>query len=320
MSLTRRIVFAVLIAAFVLGIVTVLIGSVICVRDNRNYPVLQPELFAPDVISTVLYSENLQQLYVCYNDASYVNVYSINGNFLWAVSTPYLRNAYFELSADQLIIYNGDSAYFYSSSNGSFVKKEDADKYDLSYDWEQEYTSQFEAGTIVFDTYQVYKCEEDGSLTTIVSRPWWYWIFNPGVCLCFSFIGAIGIGIMIFLDSRRDYHNAKNDLKEKKDSKPLVLNRKAKIILNYFRVATIIHLLYAVLDVLGGIWLDGVLCIGLLPLGIHFIISNIVLWNLLDDMKMSDRESKIIDYWKKCEIGSFIIAFLSVIVAVAFCE
>ncbi len=320
MSFKKRIVFTTLIAVFVLGIITGLIGRGMCVRNNRNYQVLQPELFAPDVISTVLYSENLQQLYVCYNDASYVNVYSINGNFLWAVSTPYLRNAYFELSADQLIIYNGDSAYFYSSSNGSFVKKEDADKYDLSYDWEQEYTSQFEAGTIVFDTYQVYKCEEDGSLTTIVSRPWWYWIFNYGVCLCFSFIGAIGIGIMIFLDSRRDYHNAKNDLKEKKDNKPLVLNRKAKIILNYFRVATIIHLLYAVLDVLGGIWLDGVLCIGLLPLGIHFIISNAVLWNLLDDMKMSDRESKIIDYWKICEIGSFIIAFLSVIVAVAFCE
>ena len=320
MSLTRRIVFAVLIAAFVLGIVTGLIGRGICVRDNRNYPVLQPELFAPDVISTVLYSENLQQLYVCYNDASYVNVYSINGNFLWAVSTPYLRNAYFELSADQLIIYNGDSAYFYSSSNGSFVKKEDADKYDLSYDWEQEYTSQFEPNAFYFDTYQVYKCDDDGSLETIVSRPWWYWIFNYGVCLCFSFIGAIGIGIMIFLDSRRDYHNAKNDFKEKKNNKPLVLNRKAKIILNYFRVATIIHLLYAVLDVLGGIWLDGVFCIGLLPLGIHFIISNAVLWNLLDDMKMSDRESKIIDYWKICEIGSFIIAFLSVIVAVAFCE
>lgn len=315
MSFKKRIVFTTLIAVFVLGIITGLIGRGMCVRNNRNYQVLQPELFAPDVISTVLYSENLQQLYVCYNDASYVNVYSINGNFLWAVSTPYLRNAYFELSADQLIIYNGDSAYFYSSSNGSFVKKEDADKYDLSYDWEQEYTSQFEAGTIVFDTYQVYKCEEDGSLTTIVSRPWWYWIFNPGVCLCFSFIGAIGIGIMIFLDSRRDYYNLKNDFKEK-DNKSLVLNRKAKIILNYLRVVTLIHLLYAVIDIVAGIWFDGILCIGILPLGIHFIISNAVLWNLLDNMKLSDGESKILGFWKTSEIASLIIAFLSVIVAV----
>ena len=315
MSFTKRIVFTTLIAVFVLGIITGLIGWGMCVRNNRNYQELQPELFAPDVISTVLYSENLQQLYVCYNDASYVNVYSINGSFLWAVSTPYLRNAYFELSADQLIIYNGDSAYFYSSSNGSFVKKEDADKYDLSYDWEQEYTSQFEAGTIVFDTYQVYKCEEDGSLTTIVSRPWWYWIFNFGVCWCFAFIGAIGIGIMIFLDSHRDYHNLKNDFKEK-DNKSLVLNRKAKIILNYFRVVTLIHLLYAVIDIVAGIWFDGILCIGILPLGIHFIIFNAVLSNLLDNMKLSDGESKILGFWKTSEIASFIIAFLSVVVAV----
>ena len=318
MSLTKRTVFTVLIAVFVLGIITGLVGRGICVRDNQNYQDTQPELFAPDEIANVLYDENLRQLYVCYNDASYVNVYSADGDFLWAVSTLYLRNAYFELSLDQLIIYNGDHAYIYNSANGSFVRKEETDKLDLKYDWEQYRTDQFEPDAFYFDTYQVYKCDEDVSLETIVSRPWWYWIFNFGVCWCVSFSGAIGIGILVFLESRRKYHTVRKGNRGEENAL-FIPNRKGKIILYYFRVTTFIHLLYAVLDVVCGIWFNGILCIGILPLGIHFIISNAVLWNLLDKIIVSDEESKILDYWKICNIGSFIIAFLSVIVAVACC-
>ncbi len=319
MSFKKRIVFTVLSAVFALGIITGLIGRVICVRDNRNYQTTQPELFAPDEISTVLYSENLRQLYICYNDASYVNVYSINGNFLWAVSTPYLRNAYFELSADQLIIYNGDHAYIYDSANGSFVKKEETDKLDLKYDWEHDITDQFEPNAYYFDTYQVYKCDDDGSLETIVSRPWWYWIFNFGVCWCVSFSGAIGIGILIFLEFRRKYHNVRKG-HHGKERRLFIRNSKGKVILYYFRVATFIYLFYAALDIVFGIWFNGILCIGILPLGIHFIISSAVLGNLLDRTKVSDEESKILDYWNICNIASFIIAFLSVIVAVVCCS
>ena len=123
MTSTKRILFVVFVLIFFTGIAIGLIGRSICTRDNENYQTVQVELFAPDEIATVLHDEDLHQIYVCYNDASYVNVYSEEGRFLWAVSTPYLRNVYFELSNNQLIVYNSADAYIYDSSNGTFVEK-----------------------------------------------------------------------------------------------------------------------------------------------------------------------------------------------------
>ena len=77
---------------FCISILLSLGMRVLSVRDNKDYDVLQPELRFPDLISYVLYEESLAQIYVCYNDASYVNVYSEDGTFLWAVSAPYMRN------------------------------------------------------------------------------------------------------------------------------------------------------------------------------------------------------------------------------------
>lgn len=315
MSVIKRIALTVSIAVFSLGVIMGLIGQVMCVRDNQNYQVTQPELFAPDEIANVLYDEDLRQLYVCYNDASYVNVYSADGDFLWAVSTPYLRNAYFELSSDQLTVYNSDLAYVYNSANGSFVKTEKTDKLDLKFDWEKDGADKLEPGNFYFDTYQVYKCVDDGSLETVVSRPWWYWLFNIGVTGCVAFCGAIGIGILTFIQYRGNYRAVKKSCRGKENTL-FNQNRKGRILLNYFRTETYIHLIYAALDVAFGIWFNGILCIGIMPLGIHFIVSSWILWNMPDRLKLSDAETKIIDYWKVGSMGSFIIAFLSAIVAV----
>lgn len=208
MTITKRILSIVFILIFFAGITIGMIGWVICTRDNENYQELQPELYAPDEIATVLQDEDLHQIYVCYNDASYVNVYSEDGQFLWAVSTPYLRNVYFELSNNQLIIYNSSDAYIYNSSNGAFVEKKNSEDIELNYDWENEYTDEFQADAFYFDTYQVYTAQEDGTLTTVVARPWWYWIFHFGVCWCVSFCGAVGIGVLIFLEKRKERKTA----------------------------------------------------------------------------------------------------------------
>ena len=74
MTSTKRILFVVFILIFFAGISFGLIGRAICTRDNENYQELQLELFAPDEIATVLRDEDLHQIYVCYNDASYVSV------------------------------------------------------------------------------------------------------------------------------------------------------------------------------------------------------------------------------------------------------
>ncbi len=301
----KKIYTVLFIILFIGGIVLGLFGRAYCTRDNQNYAELQPESFIPDVIETVLQDEKLKQIYVCYNDANYVNVYSESGEFLWAVATPYIRYSYFELQEDKLIIY-GDDAYIYNSANGEFLGIEKVENLDLEYNWEDEQTDEFIDGEIYFDSYQVYKADPNGTLYTIVSRPWWHWIFNFGVCWCISFVGALGIGITIFVEKKRSYDGVKKKVKFK--------NRKAKIIINYFRVTSIVQLVYAGLDVVFGFF-GGILCIGIIPVAIHFIASNWILRNMLDYISISQDERTVADYWGTLEIVTLIIAVASVLIA-----
>ena len=109
-----KILFPISVALFLCGIALGLLGRAFCTRSNDDYTSIQPESFVPDTIETVLYDEDLKQMYVCYNDANCVNVYTEKGEFLWCVATPYMRNSYFELQDDKLIICDGD-AYIYDS-------------------------------------------------------------------------------------------------------------------------------------------------------------------------------------------------------------
>lgn len=299
-------------ALFMVGIAWGLIGQAICYRDTQNYQELQPELFAPDVIETVLHNEALGQIYVCYNDANYVNVYTETGEFLWAVATPYIRNSYFELQGDTLIIY-GEGAYVYDSRDGSFLAYKNEEDLSLSYDWETESTDRFTDGDFYFDTYQVYQAQTDGSLRTVVARPWWHWCFNFGVCWCIGFSGGIGYGLLYFIGRRKEYTAVKPQLKFK--------NRKTKCIYNYFRITSAVQMLYVFLNIIFGFFNRmGILCIGIIPLAIHFIISNIVLHNILDHISASQEERKALDYWMAAEWATFIIAFLSVIPVASVAE
>ena len=194
------VLFNIFAGLFIASIIVGLVGRLICVRSTQNYRDLQPELFAPDNIATVLYDEDQALLYVCYNDASYVNVYTESGEFLWAVSTPYLRNVYFELQEKRLIIHNYIDAYIYNSTDGRFVECVDAEDLQLEDELETEKTDKFQEDEFYFDTYQVYKAHSDGSLETLIARPWWYWCFNFFVCWCVAFINAIGVGVIIFIN------------------------------------------------------------------------------------------------------------------------
>ena len=136
-----KILYSVSIVVFIGSVVLGLFGRAFCTRSNENYKEIQPESFVPDTIETVLQDEDLKQLYVCYNDANCVNTYTEDGEFLWCVATPYMRNSYFELQDDKLIIYDGD-AYIYDSQNGSFLGIENEENLNLNYDWEQKYDDQ----------------------------------------------------------------------------------------------------------------------------------------------------------------------------------
>ena len=302
-----KILFSISIVLFMGGIALGLFGRAFCTRSNDNYKEIQPESFVPDTIETVLYDEDLKQIYVCYNDANCVNVYTEDGDFLWCVATPYMRNSCFEVQDNKLIIYDGN-AYIYNAKNGSFLGIENEEKLDLNYNWEKEYDEQYVEGNYSFDKFQVYKANADGTLTTIVSRPWWHNIFSFGMCLCIAFIGAAGIGISIFFEKKKDFNAVKKNL--------VFVNHKAKVINSYFKITTIVHLIYTILNIVCTFYFDW-LIIGIIPLALHMIISNIILWNIKDRLSCKSDERQVIDFWGTCEIGSFIIAFISVIIASA---
>lgn len=199
---------------FCTGITIGLVGRVLCIRDTYNYQELQPELFAPDEIKTTIWDEDSNKLYVCYNDASYVNVYSGEGEFLWAVSTPYLRNTDFAIVSEQLVIYGSDVAYVYDAENGTFITKTDTESLDIE-DWENEEVKDLEPNTFYFQTYEVIKTDENGVPSVFISRPWWYWIFNFGLCMTFSFINAAVLGICLFIQSHQRYSAARAKLEAK---------------------------------------------------------------------------------------------------------
>ena len=300
-----KILFPISVVLFMCSIALGLFGRAVCIRSNDDYKSIQPESFVPDTIETVLHDENLKQLYVCYSDANCVNVYTEEGKFLWCVATPYMRNSYFELQDDKLIIYDGD-AYIYDSQNGSFLGIENEENLDLNYNWEKEYTDHCIEGNFYFDNFQVYKASADGTLKVIISRPWWHHIFNYSLCLGIAFLGAAGIGISIFLEKKKDYDTVKKTV--------VFQNHKAKIIKNYFKATTIIHTVYTALNIICAFFTDW-LIIGIIPLALHKIISSAILWNMKDRLSCKSEETQVIDFWGTTEIGSFVIAFISVNIA-----
>ena len=299
------VLFVVSIILFMGGIAVGLLGRVVCTRSNDNYEELQPESFVPDTIETVLHDERLKQLYVCYNDANCVNVYTEEGTFLWCVATPYLRNSGFVLQDGKLIIYDSE-AYVYDSENGSFLGIEQEENLDLNHNRQNEFADHYEEGSFYFDSFQVYKTLADGTLEVVVSRPWWNFIFHYWLALGISGLGAVGIGISIFAEKRRDYNAVK---------KSVVLRRKkTRFLYRYFKITTFVHLIYTVLNILCAFFAEW-LILGIIPLTLHMIVSNIILWNIKDRLSWESEELYVIDFWGVSEIGSFIFAFVSVIVA-----
>lgn len=300
----KKILFSVSVVLFAFGIALGLFGRVFCTRSNDSYKEIQPESFVPDTIDTVLYDEDLKQIYVCYNDANCVNVYTESGEFLWCVATPYMRNSYFVLQDDKLIIYDED-AYIYDSENGSFLALENEENSDLNYNKEEENIEHYIEGDYYFDKFQVYKASANSTLEIIVSRPWWYRIFDLAPL---AFIGAVGIGVCIFFESKKGYNAVKKTV--------VFGNRKAKIIKSYFKTTTIFHLIYTVLNIIFAFITDW-LIIGIIPLTLHMIASSIILWNIKDRLSCKSDEMCVVEFWGIAEIGSFISAFISVIIASA---
>ena len=82
----------------------------------------------------------------------------------------------------------------------------------------------------------------------------------------------------------------------------------------YLRTTSVLHILFAAAVIIAAIYhLD--ISIGLMAVGIHFIVSNWVIWNILDRIDADADQQKVLRFWKAFEFATFVVAFFSVVVA-----
>ena len=208
-----------------------------------------------------------------------------------------------------MILYKND-AYVYDALTGEFVEQTTDEILGLSYDWEAEDVPADDPvpGDILYDAYQVYRVEEDGSTVAIVERPAWYLLFNSTLHFTVTTLAAGGILLLLFI---RAWMNAKEKDTPQNRQK---MSKIGRVFRTYAMVTSIVHVVYTVANIAVA-FVGGYLVIGIIPLALHFIISSIVFANL--QRKESDGEEAIQAKWSVTELFTFIAAFASVIVASA---
>ena len=304
-------IYLLCVCVFISGIIVGLFGRLICVRNNENYEVLQKEFKGPDVIAKVFQHNISKQIYVCYNDASYVNVYNSDGDFIWAVSTPYLRNCDFILTNDTLII-SGTESYVYNCHNGEFIRKTNKDDLNME-DSKYDDNTELMPGDLVYDVYNVHKYLGRDEYEAIIRRPGWYWLFCYPIDILISFCAAIIGGVMFLIERIREYH--------KEIKHQTVTNKKVKFIINYYKIFSSIQILYSIVGLLLGFKYKEII-VGLIPLSFHFIISNIILYNIQDSINnnhdvLIDGKDKM-SFWKYINVVTMVIAFITSVIFLLF--
>ena len=304
-------IYILCVCVFISGIIVGLFGRLICVRNNENYEVLQKEFIGPDVIAKVFQHNISKQIYVCYNDASYVNVYNSDGDFIWAVSTPYLRNCDFILTNDTLII-SGTESYVYNCHNGEFIRKTNKDDLNME-DSKYDDNTELMPGDLVYDAYNVYKYIGGDEYEAIIRRPLWHWIFCYPFDLLISFCAAFIGGFMFLIEKIRKYN--------KEIKHQTVTNKKVKFIINYYKIFSSIQILYSIVGLLLGFKYKEII-VGLIPLSFHFIISNIILYNIQDSINNNHdvliEEKDKMSFWKYINVVTMVIAFITSVIFLLF--
>lgn len=279
----------VLSALFAGAIMVALLTRVVCIRDTKNYDQLQPELRFPDVIADVLYDEDLGQVYVCYNDASYVNVYTEDGEFLWAVSTPYMRNVDFALLDGRLLV----NSFVYDAADGTFLGRLD-EAIEIPYQELEEFS---------FDAYQVYRGNE-----TVVSRPGWYWLTHFVVCWCIAMGSGLIYGGIVFMAMFVQWCKTRKQARIEKG--------KGRGVLGYWKFKCALQGIWSVANVIAACYGRDI-SVGTIAVVVHFIVSGWVLTNMFEKVEQEEDQDRVLAFWYVCDWATVIVAFASVLVAQA---
>ncbi|MBR5021862.1 MAG: hypothetical protein IKY18_01485 [Oscillospiraceae bacterium] len=279
--LWANILYVLFAGAILVGLLT----RVVCIRDTNKYDQIQPELRFPDVITDVLHDPELGQIYVCYNDASYVNIYTEDGEFLWAVSAPYMRNVDFALMDGRLFL----NSFVYDASDGTFLERLD-EEIEIPYQELEEFS---------FDAYQVYRGGE-----TVVSRPGWYWLTNFVVCWGIAMGSGLVYGCIIFATLIAVWWKSRK--------RTQIEDRKARFAIGYWKFKCALQILWAAVNVAAACY-GWDITIGTIAVVLHFIVSGWVLTNIFEKVEQDEEQDNVTVFWYACDWVTVIIAFVSVI-------
>lgn len=332
-----KILIIIFMASFFVGV----LYSTLCAKsyqhNNEYYDIIQNEIDTFCVIDTLKTDTENKLLYICYDDASCVNVYNFNGEFLWSVSVPCDENSrgvtYFYIDNGRLIIDRDEDIYVYNALTGEFIEKTYIEKLGID-DWRDTY-DQYHADDLkkstevgfVFDFYNVYKIDDNGNLTErIIEKPDWYILTNDIWGVLIASVGAIGLFVIIVLGTFKKLGKIPADNKK--------IGKNSKNIAIFLKVLFILLLLYSVLSIVITVFSHSFLSVGVLPssmisvislivydvistgifpLALIFIISLIV-YDLISK-KFNETEKRLCGIWRNCCIVAFALNIASVIVA-----
>lgn len=311
-----KILFVIFVALFFIGI----IYSVLCAKsyhhNNEYYDVVQKEINTYCQIDTVKTDAVNKMLYLCYDDASCVNVYDFKGNFLWAVFVPFSEYSrgvtFFYLDEGRLIIDRDADIYVYNALTGDFIEKSYAEKLGIG-GWRETY-DQYHSEDLkklsdlgfTFDFYNVYTTDENGTLTScIIQKPNWYILTNDIWGVIISSIGAIGIFLISVLAVLKRL--AKIPLDNEK------IGKTAKNVSVYLKGMFSVFLAFAILNIVLAIFSYTNFSIIVFPLAFIFIVS-LIIQDILTK-KFNETEKRVCGIWRNYCLIAFFISIISVIIA-----
>ncbi len=315
LRVVRTVLYLQVVAAFALfavrGSLAAELQSGAGYQSPKDKPVLAPEPIAAA-------AEMGGQIYVFFEDVAAVNVYDGAGQFLWAVSVPYYDHtgeARMVLRDGLLYIYQrGHQVYCYRGSDGGFVEFFDWEDRQEEFPWRDKITQQVEKedvqpGSIYFSGLKVYRCEDDGTLTTVIARNGWIRLLYFIVPWLLGFSGGFALFVVERLTPLILYREAHGKKKWTPEDPGVVKAYKRA------RLTVGLNLVYAAGNVIDAVFFHThYLCIGIMPLGIWFIVSG---WVGTRSRAATEEDQVKLQAWDSYTWISFFVAFFSVIIGAA---
>lgn len=304
----RKVLYGIFAGLFLLGVFFYVLGRIICFNQVGDYKEIHGEYTMPSSISCVFVDDERQQIFVCYDDdVCCVNAYTFEGEFLWRIQAPLLKGAVFGLDDSEILVGDRTNVYVYSVEDGRYLTEGNIQ--DLGYEQEKvdEEDVRESLGEFSYSTYNVYKVNEYGETITIVSRPWWHWMFNIDVILLIVFTGVVGMLSVFTSNKRRIY------LKIIEKKKELDCER-AEYIRAYYDNTAKGQVIYTVLSIALGVLGIGWMVVGIVPLTIHLLVATVILNARRDKIRVTQRDKEILEYCQWKTVVTYLVAFASMII------